>query len=100
MPEVSSSSSRVFSSTEVSGSLWSEKSIATNLPYRDVMMDDLNLGHIHIVADREWVVGIAITMTSVREFCVYILKLFRCEADHTHQQEEGSFVRITVHHSA
>jgi len=98
MPEDTSSSSRVFSPTEVSDNFWDGYSIETNLPYRDVLMDDLNLGHRHIVADREWVVGIE--MTWVREFCVYTLKPFRCEADHTCQQVEveGSLVRITVHH--
>ena len=80
MPEDTSSSSWVFSSTEVSD-LWDEHSIETNLPYRDVLMDDLNLHDLnlhglHIVADREWLVEIA--MTSVREFCVCAHKPFRC----------------------
>ena len=80
MPENTSSSSRtgprVFSSTEVSDKLWEEYRVETNLPYRDVVVNDLNLGHARqILADREWVVGMA--MTSVRGFCVYILKLFR-----------------------
>jgi hypothetical protein len=99
VPEDTSSSSRVFSSTEVSG-LWDEHSIETNLPYRDVLMDDPSLGGLHIVADREWLVGIA--MTSVREFCVCALKPFRYEAaaHNTRQQVEGSFVRLTVHHLA
>ena len=101
MLENTSSSSRtgpqVFSSTE--GSLWSECSIETNLPYRDVMVNDLNLGHVRqILADREWVVGMA--MTSVRGFCVYIFKPFQRETDYARQQPEGSSVRITVYHLA
>ena len=80
MPETTSSSSRtgpqVFSSTEVSDKILGECSIETNLPYHDVVVNDLNLGHARqILADREWVVGMA--MSSVRWFCIYILKAFR-----------------------
>lgn len=83
MPEDTSSSSRVFSY------LWDECGIETKLPYRDVLMDDLNLGSHHVVADREWLVGIA--LASVREFCVCTLKPFRCEAaaDRSHPPTGG-----------
>ena len=61
MPEDTPSSSRtgpqVFSS-KVSGSVWDGYSIETNLPYRDVVVNDLKLGHLrHISADREWIIG-------------------------------------------
>jgi hypothetical protein len=72
MPEDTSSSGGVFSSTEVSDDLW-DGCIETNMPYRDVMMDDLNFGGPRIMADREWVVRMTTTRTSeVREFCVYV----------------------------
>jgi hypothetical protein len=81
MLDVSSSSRagpQVFSSTEVSDELWDECSIETKLPYRDVVVNDLNLGpkgHFQqIFADREWVIRIA--MTSVRGLRAYILKRF------------------------
>jgi len=80
MPEDTSSPSRtgpqVFSS-KVSGKVWVGHSIETNLPYRDVVVNGLNLGHIrHILADREWIVGT------------------------TKTEMEGSSIRITVYHLA
>ena len=99
MPEDTSSSRtgpRVFSSTELSNGPWDEYSIETNLPYRDVLVNDLKLGHFQrILADREWVVGLAWASVTVRGFCVYILKPFRRGADFTHQQTVGD-VRIAV----
>ena len=74
MPENTSSSHRavpqVSSSTEVFGKLWDEHRIETNLPYRDVVVNDLNIGPVQqILADREWVVRVA--GTEVREFCAH-----------------------------
>jgi len=102
MLENTSSPSRtgpqVFSS-EAFGKLWDNHSIKTNLPYRDVVVNDINLGRLsQILSDREWVVGI--TKAEVRGFCVCILEPLRCEADYTRQQMEGSSVRITVYHLA
>ena len=75
MPENTSSSSRtgprVFSSTEVSDKLWGEYRVETSLPYRDVVVYDLNLGHVRkILAAREWVV--VMEMTPVRGIFVYL----------------------------
>ena len=80
-----SSSSRagpqVFCSTEVSDKIWDECSIETKLPYRDIVVNDLNpsqLGHFQqIFADREWVIRVTTGMTSVRGFCAYKFKRLR-----------------------
>ena len=78
LEDVSSSSlagPQVFSSMEVSDKLWDECSIETKLPYRDVVVNDINLGEIgishlqQILADREWVIRVA--MTSVRGLCIH-----------------------------
>ena len=76
MPENSSSSSRtgprVFSSTDVSDKLWGEYRVVTSLPYRDIVVYDINLSHVRtILADREWVVGMAVTPV-VRGIFVYL----------------------------
>ena len=48
------------SSTKVPGRHCETKSIETHLPYRDVVANDLDLGQFrHIMADREWIVGIS-----------------------------------------
>ena len=67
---------QVFCSTEVSDNLWDECSIETNLPYRDVLVNDLDVGQLgyfqQILTDREWVVGIS--TASVRVFCAYMFR--------------------------
>ena len=66
----------VFSSTEVSDKIWDERSVETKLPYRDVVVNDLNFGQrdvfLQTLADREWVVGIS--TASVRVFCAYMFR--------------------------
>jgi hypothetical protein len=57
-------------------------SFQTNLPYRDIMANDLNFSRFrHIVANREWVVGTA--QTTVREFYVCVLEPLIRESDRT-----------------
>ena len=63
---------QVFSSTQVSDRIWDQCRIETNMPYRDVVLNDINSDQFrNILADREWIVGIA--MTSVRGLCVHTL---------------------------
>ena len=69
IPEDTSSSShtgpQVCPSTEVFGKLLDEHNVETNLPYRDVVVNNLNLDLAEVIlADREWIVGMA--KTSVR----------------------------------
>jgi hypothetical protein len=67
----------------------------TNLPYRDIMANDLNFNHFrHIVANREWVVGTE--RTPVRGFYVCVLEPLIRESDWTLQQEDET--SITVYH--
>jgi len=68
--------------------------IETHLPYRDVTIKDKDLrGSAYIVADREWVVGVAFT---VRVFLVYTIGIFRCEPDYS--QSTGSTESWTFCH--
>jgi hypothetical protein len=78
----------------LSEEFWDD-SIQTNLPYRDIMANDLNFSHFQlVVANREWVVGI--TWTQVRGFYVYVLEPLIRESDCTLRQENG--ISITVYH--
>lgn len=73
-----------------------QHNIETNLPYRDVVMDEISLyGRAYIVADREWVVRVG---PQVREFCVHMVDALVCESDLMRRQalEPGEFV--TVYH--
>jgi len=66
--------------------------IETHLPYRDVTITNKDLyGSTYIVADREWVVGVTFP---VRGFLVHIVGIFRCESDHSHQQEAGPSITV------
>jgi len=65
--------------------------IKTQLPYRDVMMENKDLRDSYcIVADREWVVGV----TSLVRGFVQIAGIFRCESDYSQGQEAGATVVI------
>ena len=73
-----------------------QHNVETNLPYRDVVMDEINLyNRAYIVADREWVVRVE---PSVRGFCVHMADALVCESDLMRRQglEQGEFV--TVYH--
>ena len=84
----------VYRSIPTFGKFW-DVNIQTNLPYRDIMANDLNFNHFrHIVANREWVVGTA--RTPVRGFYVCVLEPLIRESDWTLQQENET--SITVYH--
>jgi hypothetical protein len=73
-----------------------QPNVETNLPYRDVVMDEIDLyDRAYIVADREWVVRVE---PPVREFCVHMVDALVCEFELMRRQglEQGEFV--TVYH--